>query len=201
MEIKEFLSSSLAFNYVCSYLQRNSGNLILSGGSSVKSLITTKIKDFSFSNRKILLSDERLVKKKSKLRNDKFFYNLIKKRYIKKENFLNYKKKDYDKGYIQLFSKKIKNINFKIAIMGLGSNGHIASIFDNRYHGNQIFYNITTSPKRPKNRVTISINKLKKTNKIFLLANKRTKKNEIKNFKKNIILKKLKDKIELIVFS
>jgi 6-phosphogluconolactonase/glucosamine-6-phosphate isomerase/deaminase len=84
--------------------------------------------------------------------------------------------------------------------MGLGSNGHITSIFNDTYKSSKIFYNVTKSPKKPKNRVTVSINKIKKTHKIFLLANKKTKK-RIKNSNKNNIIKVLKKNIELIVFS
>jgi 6-phosphogluconolactonase/glucosamine-6-phosphate isomerase/deaminase len=196
-----FASKKLAFNYIYEYLKKNSGNLIISGGKSIKGLLNSKIKYLNLNDRKILLSDERLVKKNSNLRNDKVFYNLIKKKIIKKKNFFNYEKEYYDEKYIKNFSTRIKKINFKIAIMGLGSNGHIASIFNDTYKSSKIFYNVTKSPKRPKNRVTVSINKIKKTHKIFLLANKKTKKKEIKNFNKNNIIKVLKKNIELIVFS
>ncbi len=174
--ISSFSSKKLAFDYISAYLETHQGNIIFSGGSSIKKLFNIKLDNLNLQNRKILLSDERLVNKKSNLRNDNFFYDLIKKKYIKKTNFLNYKKEYYDKKYIKVFSKKIQNINFKIAIMGLGSNGHIASIFDDNYVGNDTFYNVTTSPKLPKNRVTISINKIGQADKIFLLANKLIKK-------------------------
>ena len=57
---------------------RNRNSIIISGGNTIKDLLKDyKHKIFC---KKILLSDERLVKKNSNLRNDKFFKSLIKKR-------------------------------------------------------------------------------------------------------------------------
>ena len=56
----------------------NKNSIIISGGNSIKDLFR------NYKNQivcdKILLSDERIVKKNSNLRNDFFFKNLIKKK-------------------------------------------------------------------------------------------------------------------------
>ena len=55
--------------------------LIISGGSTIKQIL--KNYNNRISNKKILISDERLIKSTSKLRNDFFFKKLIQKKIMK----------------------------------------------------------------------------------------------------------------------
>ena len=86
----------------------------------------------------------------------------------------------------------------EIAILTLGNNGHIASIFELEKK-NHNFYFIKNSPKFPKKRFTISINKLSKCKKIYLIASLSKRKNEINNLKKNILIQKIISKIDLLI--
>ena len=96
---------------------RNRNSIIISGGNTIKDLLKDyKHKIFC---KKILLSDERLVKKNSNLRNDKFFKSLIKKKIIKHKQFINYNYKKLDEKKINTFSNKISKLKFDYALLSL----------------------------------------------------------------------------------
>ena len=80
--------------------------IIISGGNTIKQIL--KDYDQKIHNKKILISDERLVKTTSKLRNDIFFKTLIKKKKLKSEQIITYKLDIYDKNEINILSNKIK---------------------------------------------------------------------------------------------
>lgn len=165
----------------------NEAPFIISGGNTIKSLF----KNLNIPlNNKILLSDERLVKRSSNLRNDKFFKKLIKKKLIKKNSFIHYNSSIFNKLELLRLNKKIQNIHFKYAILSLGSNGHFASIF-NTQQNKQNYYLIKNSPKFPSKRVTISLEKLKLCEQIYLICSLKNKKKEIQNYHKNKLMKKI----------
>ena len=165
--------------------------IIISGGNTIKQLL----KDYNqkIHNKKILISDERLVKTTSKLRNDIFFKTLIKKKKLKSKQIINYKLGIFDKREINSVSNKIKKIRFYCAILSLGSNGHFASIFDINQEFDS-FYFINNSTKFPKNRVTVSLKKISESNKIYFIASRKNKKKEIESFRNNKFIKKIKKK-------
>lgn len=171
--------------------------LIISGGNTIKQIL--KKYNNRITNKKVLISDERLVKSTSKLRNDFFFKKLIQRKILKSRQLINYKPDNYNKKEINKISKKIKIIKFKYALLSLGSNGHFASIFkiDNKLSD---FYFINNSPKFPKKRVTVSLQKISKCKKIYFLAHRKIKRKEIKNFYNNSLIKKFKKKVELFTF-
>ncbi len=194
---KIFQNKNELLNYTVSIIKENKYPLIISGGNSIKNIfknIDQKIKNI------ILLSDERMVKKFSKFRNDLFFEKLIKKKLILRKNFISYRLPKINKMHLSKLNKKIDKLNFKIAILGLGSNGHFASIFERKKESCS-YYSIQNSPKFPKSRVTISLTKLKKCNRIIFIASMKNKKKEIKNFNKNRLVKFLGfKKVRLLVY-
>ena len=172
--------------------------IIISGGNTIKQLL----KDYNqkIHNKKILISDERLVKTTSKLRNDIFFKTLIKKKNLRSKQIINYKLGIFDKREINSLSNKIKKIRFYCAILSLGSNGHFASIFDINQEFDS-FYFINNSTKFPKNRVTVSLKKISESNKIYFIASRKNKKKEIESFRNNKFIKKInKKKIFLFTY-
>lgn len=171
---------------------------IISGGNTIKYLL--KNYNGKIYNKKILISDERLVNVNSKLRNDLFFKKLVKKKILKAEQIISYKYGEFDHKKIINFSNKIKRISFSNAILSLGSKGHFASIFHLNKEIND-FYFINNSEKFPKKRVTVSLKKILKCKKIFFLASRKKRADEIKNFKKNKLIKQLgMRKVSLITF-
>lgn len=195
-----FNSYKCCFDYIYDHIKKKS-NLIISGGATINSLLNNCNKNKSFYDNKILLSDERLIVKKSIERNDFFFKNLIKRKLIKKENFINYKKKYLCEKSLNAINKTTRQFNSKIAILGLGINNHIASIFENtdEISNDKYYYYINNSPKKPKERVTISIKKLKQVNKIFLIVNKKKRKNDLKKIKSSKIFYLLKKNLNVLI--
>ena len=171
--------------------------IIISGGNTIKQLLNNY--DKKICNRKILISDERLVKITSKLRNDIFFKKLIEKKILKSNQIINYKLDIFKQKEIDDFSNRIKKTKFYAAILSLGSNGHFASIFDlhKRYKD---FYFINNSPKFPKRRLTVSLRKISKCNKIYFIASRKNKEKEIKNFTKNKFIQNM-DKKKIVLFT
>ena len=185
--ITTFINKKLIYQKILSKIKENNPAFIISGGNTIKEIF--KYLDQKINNY-ILLSDERLVKKESKLRNDYFFYKLIEKNYISKKKFFAYDSSVIDYKKLNNFNSQIEKINFNLAILSLGSNGHFASIFDKKKILNS-YYFIDNSPKFPKSRVTVSLEKLKKCKQIIFVASKKNKKNEIKNFYKNSLIEYL----------
>ena len=176
----------------------NKSNLIISGGSTVKSVMKYCDKYNNFLNHQILLSDERLVGLNSKLRNDIFFKNMIKKKIISSKNFIHYNYSKVLNNQIKKINEKISSISFDIAILGLGQNNHIASIFEPKENSSH-YYEVDNSPKKPNNRLTVSIQKISECKKIFLIANLKKRSYEIKNICKSRILKKIKKRIIFLI--
>ena len=176
----------------------NKSNLIISGGNTIKSVLKYCDKNRNFLSHKILLSDERMVGLNSKLRNDIFFKKLIKKKIINSKYFIHYKYSKIFNNQIEKINKKIDSTSFDIAILGLGLNNHIASIFEPKKNISN-YYQIHNSQKKPKNRLTVSIRKISECQKIFLIANFKKRKNEIKNINKSRVLQTIKKKIILLI--
>lgn len=192
-----FKNSKEIYKKIILVIKNDKKPLIVSGGNTIKKIfknLNTKI------NNKILLSDERLVKKNSNLRNDFFFKKMINKNLLLKKNFIHYDCSYYDTKCLRKINKTIGKIKFSSAILSLGSNGHFASLFG--LDKNKLDYQfVNNSPKFPKKRVSISFKKLKKCKKIYFVASKNTKKKEIKNFYKNKLIKTLGfEKTELLIY-
>lgn len=196
--MKIFFKNSLEiFNFIFSKIEKNY-NIILSGGSSIKKILYYLNKKKNLNKNNIYLSDER-ISNKSLIRNDTFFKKLIKKKFIKKSKFYNYKKYFFDQPEINYLNNKIKK-KIDIAILGLGKNCHIASIFKIEKKSNNDYYFINNSPKRPKNRVTISFNKILSSKKIFLICSHKKKKYELTNIHKYNIIKKIQKKTKVLIY-
>ena len=166
----------------------NKSSIIISGGSTIKDLL--KNHKYKILCKKILLSDERIVKKKSKLRNDIMFKDLIKRKIIGTRQLINYQYQDLEEQKIKIFSNRVNKLKFQYALLSLGSNGHFASIFKIN-NTKMSFYSVKDSPKYPKKRVTVSLSKISKCKKIIFVASRKKKEKEIKNFNKYKLVKKL----------
>tara|TARA_B100000242_G_C42989964_1_gene459546 strand:+ start:458 stop:1057 length:600 start_codon:yes stop_codon:yes gene_type:complete len=190
-------NSKLEFLY--ENLNTNS-NVIISGGNTLKKLFnkSNKFKK-QIKIKNLLLADERLVNLKSRYRNDLYFKTFLKKRIIICKNFYYYKKENYNEKYLKSFSNKISKIHFDTCLLSLGSNCHVASIFDYNISTNLNYFFVDNSPKKPKKRVSISPKLIIDSNKIIIVAQRTKRRKEINDIFKINFFKKLRKKIILII--
>ena len=184
---------------------------VLTGGSSpinlYKSLSKTKI---NWQNIDLFWGDERYVSQRSNNSNFKLAKKyLINKININKKNIfavdtrkntVNTSAKDYEKRIKKYF--KNQKISFDLILLGMGSDGHIASLFPNNIN---LKTNRITSAilRKDFKRITLNLNVINKAKKIFLWLNNKKKSNiykKIKNKKKIPVnyLKKSKTNLFLI---
>ena len=164
-------------------------SLVLTGGKSpinlYKQLAINKI---DWTNIDLFWGDERFVSKRSKNSNYKLAYDtFIKKINISKNNIfsVNTNIKNISKcsqNYSNLIKKyfKKKKICFDIFLLGMGKDGHVASIFPNSNELSKKFITHTVIRKDFK-RITLSLNLINNSKNIIVWLNN---KNKIKKFNK-----------------
>ena len=158
-------------------------SFVLTGGSSPVNLYKKLAKsNIDWSNIDLFWGDERFVSNKSKNSNFKLANDLfIKKVKIKKQNlfYINTKRKDINQSSLE-YQNKIKNyfknkkIKFDICLLGMGNDGHVASIFPNT---NILKKKSIVSPvnRGDFKRITIGLKVINNSKKIFLWLSKKSK--------------------------
>ena len=158
-------------------------SFVLTGGSSPVNLYKKLAKsNIDWSNIDLFWGDERFVSNKSKNSNFKLANDLfIKKVKIKKQNlfYINTKRKDINQSSVD-YQNKIKNyfknkkIKFDICLLGMGNDGHVASIFPNT---NILKKKSIVSPvnRGDFKRITIGLKVINNSKKIFLWLSKKSK--------------------------
>ena len=158
-------------------------SFVLTGGSSPINLYKKLAKsNIDWSIIDLFWGDERFVSNKSKNSNFKLANDLfIKKVKIKKQNlfYINTKRKDINQSSLE-YQNKIKNyfknkkIRFDICLLGMGNDGHVASIFPNT---NILKKKSIVSPvnRGDFKRVTIGLKVINNSKKIFLWLSKKSK--------------------------
>ena len=185
------------FNYF--HKNTNNKNIILCGGNTIKKVLFYLSKNFNLKKNRILLSDERLVKENSKFRNDIYYKKLILRNLISKKKFIFYKKSAIDKLYLDKFIKTVELNKFQTCLLSLGVNAHLAGIFNFNDKLERSYYYSESKKKKPKDRVTISSNKISNCKKIFILVSKKRFKTDLNKFKKINFFKKNKKKIFFLI--
>ena len=157
-------------------------SFVLTGGKSpiklYKKLAKSKI---DWSSVDLFWGDERHVSNKSKNSNYKLAYDtFIKKIKIKKSNLykidtnnnLNNSAQKYKRKIINYFRNN-KNF-FDCVLLGMGEDGHIASIFPNSKLIKEKFV-VKVVKRKDFNRITLSLNIINKSKKIILWLNSKFK--------------------------
>ena len=173
-------------------------SLVLAGGESPIKLYKTLAKNKKISWQKIdfFISDERYVKEDSKHSNIKMCkkYLLSKIKITNKQIFKISTNQKIIKNDVLNYEKKIKNyflnkkVNFDLTLLGLGSDGHIASLFKNNIK-KKSNKNVIFIKRKDFFRISLSLKCLNNSKSIFLWVPGRKKLNIInkilldKNFK------------------
>jgi 6-phosphogluconolactonase len=179
-ETKELLEDSLAtdlLNVLKEAIDKfGTATLFVSGGSTPKGLFhKLSEKPFPWSKVTIGLVDERFVNSSSEFSNEKLLRETLLQNEVQKARFLSmiYDDKDEIRNleFAQSVYRTIERID--AIILGMGDDGHTASIFPNDSASdfalitNQPLVS-TKAPNYPINRISCSLNFLKKANKTFL---------------------------------
>jgi len=156
-------SADLIFNTTNKLLDKKKIiNFFLTGGKTSLKLYPDLFKHLKSIKKsiKFYLTDERVVGLKSKHSNSRFILEILKKNKIEKKNFfiINKSNNETISKITSDYSKVVQSID--IIILTLGSDGHIASIFNNlpilkknklNYfylkRKNENFYRISLTPK------------------------------------------------------
>ena len=160
-------------------------DIVLTGGSSANKIYPylTSYFDNSQKNINIFLSDERCVDELDFNSNFRMLNIHFNKYDFLKLNKLYYIDQGVEfsiKNYIDILPQKVN-----ISLLGLGDDGHVASIFPNQtYIHNTVIE--TTSPSNISKRLSLHLNYIQKSDKIVIIASGMNK--------SKIISKILKDK-------
>ena len=157
-------------------------SLVLTGGQSPKNLYKKLAKiNIDWNNIDLFWGDERYVSHLSKNSNYKLVSDeLIKKIKIDKKNIFPIKTQkpisacsaDYSLTIKQYFNSK--KISFDYCLLGMGVDGHIASLFPN---SQDLYKKFITKPiiRKDFKRITLGLNIINNSNKILLWLNDKSK--------------------------
>lgn len=154
-----------------------SSNFVLSGGNSPRYLfkMISQNKKY-FKEATFLMSDERIVNIDDLNSNEGEFIRLSN---ISRDNLISL----HDEG----IAKKLKNFtNYDIAILGMGEDGHFASIFPNCSNTSKALNShnsivIFQDEHLNFSRITLSLNEILKAKKIILIASSKNKQSILKH--------------------
>jgi len=192
---KDFLGNAIALIEKVANNTTDICRIALSGGTTPEPLYKalSKIKTIDFSKIEFYQVDERYIPHDNNNSNYKLINEtLIKPLGSKLKNFHYFDTTLTVKKCINDYLNKIKNIEFDLIILGMGTDGHIASLFpDNKKDLDNQNPAIHTVTKKftIKDRLTISLKKIKESSVILLLLKGDDKKNvldKLLNSKKSI---------------
>ena len=141
--------------------------IVVSGGVSIRlTLERLSLLSVPWSDVKIYVADERCVQPNSDLRNDGLVRaSIIDRVDIPAENFFNIRTELGGNEAVSEYSQVLANVsNFDIAVLGVGPDGHIGSLFPDHHSmaSKELALFITDSPKEPPHRVSVGIGMLQR---------------------------------------
>ena len=159
--------------------------ILLSGGNTIKKILIKNKKKININNHKtIILSDERIYNNINDVRTN---YTNLNKNLLsfcnpKKIKFIHFPLGVKHQKLSEVFYKKIKSHIPKVAILSLGTDGHICSIFNNEENIRYNEYLNIVKHKNKINRISVNEDFIYKIKMIYLI---------VCGEKKGLILKKI----------
>jgi len=157
--------------------------IVLTGGTSITHLyqLLSNAKS-QWKKWHIYIGDERCLPLKDKDRNDSLINNIwLSRSLIPKEN-INFIHAELvgEIGSLE-YEKILENVEFfDVVLLSMGEDGHIASLFPGReYDKDKSVLVESNSPKYPKNRITMTYQRLNKSNNVFKIINGRLKQDSV----------------------
>ena len=180
------ITASEAMDLIDSGITKNGQfHLVLTGGTLGVAL-STKIAEYlnegDYQGLHVWWSDERFVAFNSPDRNDLEFTKLL-----NKSTNINVHRIPGE-GDISVvaenFAKELEDVHIDLNIIGVGPDGHIASLFPNAIYPDEKrkAFAITNSPKPPSSRVTFSLNEINSAKEIWVVASGASKSEAIEGF-------------------
>jgi 6-phosphogluconolactonase len=166
-------------------ISRNSEfHLVLTGGTlgvALSIAIANELNNGDFTGLHIWWSDERFVDLDSNDRNDLEFVNSL-----KNKNVVIHRAPHSGsiESQAESFSKQLENVQLDLIIIGVGPDGHVASLFPNAIYQNEkrSAFAIINSPKPPAERITFSLNEINSADEIWVVASGESKQEAIEGF-------------------
>lgn len=155
---------------------RGACSIAVSGGTAMRhTLAYLAIESMSWSSVRVYVADERCVESGNEERNDALVSEvLVRRAHISSEHFYRIPAELGPFEGAKSYSQRIASIKqFDIALLGVGTDGHIASLFPNHpsVESCERVVAVENSPKLPPNRVSLGLTMLRgATHRIVVVA-------------------------------
>ena len=191
-ELSQKLANDILSVAESSIKSKNSFKVVLAGGDSI--LQTYEILSNSKSDWgkwHIYMGDERCLPLKDKERNDHNINTVwLNNSSIPKKN-IHFMHAELDaKQAVSHYETTLKEVeNFDLTLLSMGEDGHIASLFPgHQYDASSDVIIVNNSPKKPKQRISLSYARLNRSNRVFKIISGSSKCNAVRLWLNNIQL-------------
>ena len=175
-ELIEEVTSQVLAQIATGISERGRFDLVLTGGTLGTALSEELIEHFNsvahdYQGLHIWFSDERYVERKSSERNAAPFESTLKNSHISVHQIPPADEVSAEVA-LQRYSEEVSGITFDLTILGLGPDGHVASIFPSRPEldiTDDLFL-ITDSPKPPATRISFSMRLINEAREVWIIA-------------------------------
>jgi 6-phosphogluconolactonase len=175
--LSKALAEELFINISEAINNNNECHIVLPGGESAKNalIILSKMK-LQWDKIFIYPSDERCVKIGDEERNDLFLSNLFTiNSKLPKKNFISIPAELGPYNGVDIYTKIIeKSPIFDLVLLGMGPDGHIASLFPQNLLLKNNFDNVVSvinSPKPPSHRISLGYNRILQSKNRWVIVN------------------------------
>jgi len=185
-EASEKIAKELLFIAQETIVQKNFFRIVLAGGNSfIKVYEILSNSNSKWDKWHLYIGDERCLPVNSKYRNDRLIRDTwLVNGNIPEENINFISAEINQKLAAEKYSETLKLVpDFDVVLLGMGEDGHTASLFPNQQNDESNFQDVLivkNAPKYPKKRISLSYQRLNRTQNIFKLVCGESKLNALK---------------------